>query len=212
MAAVTATPTTRNDRPFRAIVSPVRSWSSAAKAASATTPPSLTQLPWTTSGWSTAAGAASRPTICTSEARPVATRRAAATGYGPLWAATPGEWASSARASGSAAATTSGPLVAARVVAYGPPAASRTTSARVSVVVAARTAISSSAASVRRRRRSRRARRLTRRSRPITVTPPGRAARRGCRWCRRSAGSRLPACRRASRTSGPRWPRSARRG
>ena len=44
MAAVTATPTTLNDRPSRVTVTNAHS-SALAKAASTTTPPSLTQLP-----------------------------------------------------------------------------------------------------------------------------------------------------------------------
>src|SRR5829696_3023788 len=70
MAAVTATPTTSNDRPSRVTGSPTRTPSAPAKAASTTTPPSLTQLPCISSGWSTDAGAASRPTACTSCVRP----------------------------------------------------------------------------------------------------------------------------------------------
>jgi hypothetical protein len=70
MAAVTATPTTSNDRPSRVTGSPTRTSSALAKAASTTTPPSLTQLPWISSGWSTDTGAASRPTACTSDVRP----------------------------------------------------------------------------------------------------------------------------------------------
>ena len=44
------------------------------------------------------------------------------------------------------------------------------------------------------------------------VSPPARRARRGCPWCRRSAGSRPRTPRRASRSAGRRWPRSGRRG
>src|SRR4029453_1635889 len=82
-AAVTATPTTRNERPvttrqsgsdgwsdgwtshrrlLRAIRSPTPPPSASAKPASTTTPPSRTQLPWVSFGRSTEAAAASRPT------------------------------------------------------------------------------------------------------------------------------------------------------
>src|SRR4029453_7778588 len=82
-AAVTATPTTRNERPvttrqsgsdswsdgwtshrrlLRVIRSPTPTPSASAKPASTTTPPSLTQLPWVSFGRSTEAAAASRPT------------------------------------------------------------------------------------------------------------------------------------------------------
>src|SRR4029453_8613832 len=81
-AAVTATPTTRNERPvttrqsgsdgwsdgwtshrrlLRAIRSPTPTPSASAKPASTTTPPSRTQLPWVSFGRSTEAAAASRP-------------------------------------------------------------------------------------------------------------------------------------------------------
>src|SRR6266508_5367443 len=136
MAAVTATPTTSNDRPSRVTGSPTRTSSVLAKAASTTTPPSLTQLPCVSLGWSTDAGAASRPTACTSDVRPDACSSALVTGYGPLWPMTPGALASSSRpdslagwsmtrSAGSAVsvlgcgetlATTSGPLVASRVL------------------------------------------------------------------------------------------------
>ena len=78
MAAVTATPTTWYDRalrlatgsplsrssPVRVIESPAPMPSASAKAASTTTPPSRTQLPWVSLGWSIEAGAVSRPSTC----------------------------------------------------------------------------------------------------------------------------------------------------
>jgi len=97
-------------------------------------------------------------------------------------------------------------------------AASRRTSPSVNVVVAAMTASSSSAASRRRRRRSRTARRPTSRqcptigTGPIALSPRARQGRRAARWCRRTTWSRPRTHRRASRSAGPRWPRSARRG
>ncbi len=50
MAAVTATPTTLNDLLPRVTEPPTCTSSELAKAASSTTPPSLTQLPCVTSG------------------------------------------------------------------------------------------------------------------------------------------------------------------
>src|SRR5512132_1353507 len=85
-AAVTATPTTRNERPvttrqsgsdgwsdgwtshrrlLRVIRSPTPTPSASAKPASTTTPPSRTQLPWVSFGRSTEPAAASRPTAQT---------------------------------------------------------------------------------------------------------------------------------------------------
>jgi hypothetical protein len=157
-AAVTATPTTRNERPLttpqsggllgvsnvqmrvrRVIWSPWPTSSASAKPASSTTPPSRTQVPWVSSGWSTDAAAGSRPTAHTPAAppttsppdvrldllRPSASSSAAITGYGPLWSMTPGalvrasmparSTGSPTLGSGAKLATTSGPAVASRV-------------------------------------------------------------------------------------------------
>ena len=124
-AAVTATPTTRNERPFRVTWSPAPTPSASAKAASITTPPSSTQLPWVSSGWSTETAAESRPTAHTSTRAPGASSSAVVAGYGPLWSTTPGTSASAsslARSTGGrrrrtapTLATTSAPAVASRV-------------------------------------------------------------------------------------------------
>lgn len=99
-------------------------------------PPSLTQEPRVTSGWSTAAIAVSRPSTCTSDVRPDASNFPARRGYGPLCPVTPAAVASLSRSARSTnsplLATTSGPRVAARVLSYGSSAASRTTSPSVS--------------------------------------------------------------------------------
>src|SRR5215207_8780214 len=135
-AAVTATPTTRNERPFttrqsggvvdvppvhirvlRVIWSPTSRSSASAKPASSTAPPSRTQPPWVSSGRSTEDVSGSRPTAHTPAAPPTA-------GYGPLWSTTPEASASASKparsagplkGSGPTLATTSGPAVASRV-------------------------------------------------------------------------------------------------
>src|SRR4029453_14720060 len=88
-AAVTAIPTTRNVRPFRVIESPTSMPSASAKAASTTTPPSRTQLPWVSLGWLTEAGVVSRPSARTFTVSPSAFSVVQATGNGPLLRATP---------------------------------------------------------------------------------------------------------------------------
>src|ERR1039458_9584568 len=88
------------------------------------------QVPWVSFGWSTEAGAWSRPSASTTVVMSRARRRTPATGYGPLWPVTPGAWTSAfawVRIGGPAFpgpgpeswATTSGPAVAARVCWYG---------------------------------------------------------------------------------------------
>jgi hypothetical protein len=100
---VTATPATRNDRPrpcacadggvpgrarasirFSVIWSPGPTPSAWAKAASSTTPPSRTQPPLIGLGWSTAAGAVSRPSVCATTVCPFASMTTGTKGYGPL--------------------------------------------------------------------------------------------------------------------------------
>ena len=51
-AAVTATPATRNDRPFSVIRAPAPMPSASAKLRSTTTSPGCTQFPWVSFGWS----------------------------------------------------------------------------------------------------------------------------------------------------------------
>ena len=86
-----------------------------------TTPPGRTQVPAVTTGWSTSAGAWSRPCTTTRMVVPSAVRCRKTMGYGPLRATTPGRLATgSSRASVSGpvpggSTTRSGPLVAAQV-------------------------------------------------------------------------------------------------
>ena len=67
-------------------------------------PPGRTQLPPVTAGWSTAAGAASRPSTTTRTVVAPAVSARSATGNSPLWAVTP-----AAVASGASAVRASGP-------------------------------------------------------------------------------------------------------
>ena len=82
-------PATANDVPLRLTRSPAETPSASAKVRSITTPPGRTQLPAVSSGWSTAAAAAARPSAQTSAWRPSKRIVAEATGNGPLWFATP---------------------------------------------------------------------------------------------------------------------------
>ena len=126
IAAVTATPATRNGRPSSVIRSPACKPSASAKAASTTTSPSFTQRPSVSSGWSIDAAVASRPSAWTGKVAPFVASSALITGYGPLWPTTPGSSISASRLArslgppstggGETAATTSGPAVASRVV------------------------------------------------------------------------------------------------
>jgi hypothetical protein len=89
---VTAIPATVNDLPFSVTRSPAETPSASAKVRSMTTPPGRTQRPAVSSGRSTAAGAAPRPSAKTSAFRPPNRIVAEATGYGPLDALTPAAW------------------------------------------------------------------------------------------------------------------------
>ena len=91
---MTAIPVTVNARPFSVIRSPAPTPSPAAKVRSSTTPPGRTQLPAVSLGWSTVAGASSRPSASAPAVRPLARTRAPASGKGPLEAVTPGARAS----------------------------------------------------------------------------------------------------------------------
>jgi hypothetical protein len=91
---VTAIPVTVNGRPFSVIRSPAPTPSPAAKVRSSTTPPGRTQLPAVSLGWSTVAGASSRPSASAPAVRPLARIRVPASGKGPLEAVTPGARAS----------------------------------------------------------------------------------------------------------------------
>jgi hypothetical protein len=127
-AAVTARPVTRNRRPPRVTWSPTRTPSAAAKARSTTTPPARTQVPAVTSGRSTRAGAAARPSAMAPAVIPRARSTGQATGYGPLLAATPGD---RARACSRARAAPGGPPY---------PTLLATTSARIGMALFAESA------------------------------------------------------------------------
>ena len=91
---MTAIPATVNGRPFSVIRSPAPTPSPAAKVRSSTTPPGRTQLPAVSLGWSTDAGASSRPSASAPAVMPLARTRAPASGKGPLEPVTPGVRAS----------------------------------------------------------------------------------------------------------------------
>lgn len=89
MAAVTAIPTTSNGRPCSVIESPTLIPSTSAKLCSTTAfPPSRSQRPAVSFGWSTGAVVTSRPSICAPALRLFAVITAHVVGYGPLRAVT----------------------------------------------------------------------------------------------------------------------------
>src|SRR5215472_1974649 len=204
MAAVSAVPTTSYELPPRLSRSPTPTPSAFANAASMTTPPGRTQLPWVIFGRSTGEDVAVRPSTSALPARCPALSSVQVTGNGPLCAVTPGSCskASSPLASadplgplgppgcavvggpeplppfGRTAATTSGPYVAALVLAYGLSVVPRSASPSVNVAVPAAIASSSRIAWTGRYRMSLTARRPTRNALPIGQPPsPARSAR-----------------------------------
>ena len=181
MAAVTASPATRNDRPPIPTLSPTRTPRASAKPRSITTVAGRIQPPSVTFGWSTEAGAWSRPSATTNTLCPPNWTVLETVGYGPLWAITPGAVVSEARLArvgasrgpfigccAIAMATTSGPAVACRVCWYGLLVTPLSANAIVRVVAAAAMTKNTIRASTGRRRRSRTARRQTSKSRPIS--------------------------------------------
>ena len=113
-AAVTATPATANDRPSKVTRSPVWMPSASAKLRSTTTALCLTQLPSVSFGWSTEAGALSRPSATTASVWPWAPSTGKATGNGPLEPTIPGAWARCAMSS-SPVSSVGGPLAPGKV-------------------------------------------------------------------------------------------------